>query len=211
MKLGNVLILGDSYSTFEGCIPNGYACYYIAAGKPETDVTEKEQTWWAQLIQETGANLVMNNSWSGSTICNTGYDQADFTHESFITRVDELIENEFFQKNEIDTVFIFGGTNDSWAGSPVGSLQFENWSKKDLYEVLPATCYLLHRLKTATPVKRIVVLVNTLLSPAVEKGLIEAAEHYQVDCVRFQKIAKACGHPTIQGMRDIKNELLQKL
>ena len=64
MKIGNVLIIGDSYSTFEGKIPDGYACYYIKSGKPETDVTKEEQTWWAQLIQETNAKLVLNISWS---------------------------------------------------------------------------------------------------------------------------------------------------
>lgn len=211
MQLGNFIIFGDSYSTFESFVPDGYACYYTYAGRGETDVRKKEQTWWSLLEEETGAKLVMNNSWSGSTICNTGYDQADFTHESFITRLDELIENGFFTKNHIDTALIFGGTNDSWAGAPIGNFQYENWTKADLYQFLPAICYLLHRFTTATPVKQIVVIVNSELSKEVTNGLIDAAKHYGVTFVQMENIAKACGHPTIQGMRDIKNELLAKL
>ncbi len=44
-NIGNLFILGDSYSTFEGYIPEGYAAWYINAGKPETDVTRLDQTW----------------------------------------------------------------------------------------------------------------------------------------------------------------------
>ena len=30
VNLGNVLILGDSYSTFKGFIPEGYLYYYLS-------------------------------------------------------------------------------------------------------------------------------------------------------------------------------------
>lgn len=211
MELGNVLILGDSYSTFEGQIPAGYACYYTTTPRPETDVTKLEQTWWYRLFKETNANLLLNSSYSGSTICNTGYDKVDYTDRSFISRLDELIENGFFENNRVDTLFIFGGTNDSWAGSPVGEIKYENWSKDDLYAVLPAVCYLLHRVKTATNVKKTYVIVNTSLSTAIEKGLLEAAAHYGVNSVRLEKIAKNGGHPSIEGMENIKNEILAKI
>ena len=59
----NLLIFGDSYSTFKGYIPEGYAFYYSEDGRPETDVTALEETWWHQVINEMGANLVLNNSW----------------------------------------------------------------------------------------------------------------------------------------------------
>ena len=68
----NILILGDSYSTFEGCIPEGYATYY-----PALDVTRAEQTWWSRVLRATGARLAQNNSWSGSTVCHTAYDGVD--------------------------------------------------------------------------------------------------------------------------------------
>lgn len=46
-----VAVLGDSYSTFEGFIPKGYATWYSPTTPPETtDVNKVEQTWWWQVI-----------------------------------------------------------------------------------------------------------------------------------------------------------------
>lgn len=46
-----VAVLGDSYSTFEGFIPKGYATWYSPTALPETtDVNKVEQTWWWQVI-----------------------------------------------------------------------------------------------------------------------------------------------------------------
>ena len=46
-----VAVLGDSYSTFEGFIPKGYATWYSPTAPPETtDVNKAEQTWWWQVI-----------------------------------------------------------------------------------------------------------------------------------------------------------------
>ena len=38
-------ILGDSYSTFDGHIPEGNACWYFSTPQGENDVTYVEQTW----------------------------------------------------------------------------------------------------------------------------------------------------------------------
>lgn len=46
LRLGKIYILGDSYSTFEGCIPEGNASWYFRAPSDNTDVTDKKQTWW---------------------------------------------------------------------------------------------------------------------------------------------------------------------
>lgn len=51
MDLKNVLIFGDSYSTFEGYIPNGFAIYYSKTEGGETDVRAVEDTWWYPLIK----------------------------------------------------------------------------------------------------------------------------------------------------------------
>jgi hypothetical protein len=64
----NTLIFGDSYSTFKGYVPDGYAVYYPENDKFETDVKNVCQTWWHQVMGEAGFKLALNNSWSGSTI-----------------------------------------------------------------------------------------------------------------------------------------------
>lgn len=121
--LGNVFILGDSYSTFEGFIPEGYDIYYNTEGPNyirnnpdmklgDNDVNDVEQTWWYTIANENGT-LLRNCSWSGTTICNTGYGGADFSEISFIARFEKLLKNGYFEENHVDTIFLFGGTNDS--------------------------------------------------------------------------------------------------
>ena len=122
-----VSVLGDSYSTFRGMIPQGYAVFYP---HDQVDVKEADQTWWAQLIRENGWKLEINNSYSGSTVCNTGYNRADYSDRAFISRVNYI--------GNPDILFIFGGTNDAWANSPIGEYKYADWTKQDLFSFRPA-------------------------------------------------------------------------
>ena len=205
----NVLILGDSYSTFEGCIPENYAIYYSKETE-NSDVCKVEHTWWHSLFSETNSNLIHNNSWSGSTICYTGYGNIDCSKtNSFIFRLNQLIENGFFNENEINTVFIFGGTNDTWANAPIGELKFSDWSKEELHAALPAFCCLMNKIKETVPKAQIYWLINTELKPEIVDGMIKACEYYHIDFIKFETIDKTAGHPTIKGMQDIKNQIIE--
>ena len=212
MSLGNVMIFGDSYSTFAGYIPEGYAVYY--SGKRETppDVSDVTKTWWHQVISETGSTLVQNNSWSGSTICYTGYDTTDRSKSSsFIYRFNKLVDDGFFKQNKIDTLFIFGGTNDSWCKAPVGQLQFSDWTHDSLFFVLPAICHFLYRVKTELPDTNIICLINNGINPEIIKAMKTACDYYGVKNIVFDHIDKVNGHPTEQGMKDIKNQIIENL
>lgn len=209
--LGNVLILGDSYSTFEGFIPSGYATYYYAKGRPETDVRNVNETWWHTLLNETGSKLILNSSFSGTTICHTGYNGEDYSHKSFISRLDKLIDEGFFKENSVDTFIIFGGTNDDGANAPIGNFQYENWQKADLYSVFPAICYLLNRSKSIIHGARIIFIINTHLKKEVEEGIKSACNHYCVEYIALKDIEKNSGHPTITGMKQIKDQVLEYL
>lgn len=61
-------IIGDSYSTFKGFVPKEYDCYYP---NPELvdDVIYVEDTWWGKLINHQGMRLLVNDSYSGATVC----------------------------------------------------------------------------------------------------------------------------------------------
>ena len=208
----NVIIFGDSYSTFENFIPNGYAAYYSENERPETDVTKVEQTWWYQVVEEAGFKLALNNSWSGSTIGYTGYDNVDCSKSSsFIYRLKQLIENGFFMENKIDTVLVFGGTNDSWSNAPLGEIKYSGWEEKDLFSVLPAVCYFLNLLKETLPQTKIYCLINTEIKPEIASCMENACEKYHITPITFNSIDKKCGHPTIQGMKDIKESVLSVL
>ena len=210
MNFKNVLIFGDSYSTFKGLIPEGYAAYYSNETHIESEVDTADKTWWMQLINETESNLVLNNSWSGSTIGYTGYNGNDCSHtSSFIYRLRTLKEQGFFEKNEINSVFVFGGTNDSWSNAPLGELKFSDWEENDLYSVLPAIPYFLKTLKETLPKADIYCLINTEIKSEIIEGLNAASEKIGVKAVKFEYIDKIGGHPTHKGMTDIKEQILK--
>ena len=54
-------ILGDSISTYQGYIPASNDYYY-----PQTYLQNVNCTWWKRLLDDTGMQLLVNNSWSGS-------------------------------------------------------------------------------------------------------------------------------------------------
>ena len=160
-----VSILGDSYSTFYGHVsPAANLCWYGVPGeKKENDVTKVEETWWYRFIHEHGFQLERNNSYSGSTVCHTGYEKADYSDRSFITRIHNL--------GTPDIILVFGGTNDSWAGAPIGVYQYDGWTKADLYSFRPAFCYLLASLKQLYPAARIYNITNSELSEEVTDSM----------------------------------------
>lgn len=207
MKSNNVLIFGDSYSTFEGFIPDGYDVYYPSSS---ADVKSVEDTWWHMVIEETDSRLIQNNSWSGSTVCYTGYNGDCSENSSFICRLKQLINNGFFEKNDINTVYVFGGTNDSWANSPIGEPMYSDWKKEDLYSVLPAFGYFIDKLKRLLPKADIVCIINTELKPEIADGFESAGKQLGVNCVVLHDIDKAEGHPTKKGMCQIKEQILNR-
>ena len=208
----NAIILGDSYSTFEGYIPEGYAVYYSDKECDNTDVRKVSETWWSIFAKKTGVNFVLNNSWSGSTVCYTAYGARDCSADSsFIYRAEQLIENGFFEKNDIDTVFIFGGTNDSWADSPLGELKFSDISRDDLFCVRPAIAYLVKRLREALGDVNIVCIANTEIKSEIIEAIKLSAEQYGACAVILSDIDKKCGHPTVKGMSQIADQVEQAL
>lgn len=210
IDLGNVFILGDSYSTFEEYIPSGYVTWYTKGMINDTDVNSVEQTWWKQLINETNSALVRNCSWSSTTVCHTGY-EGDCSEKSFITRIDNLFKNGFFTKNKIDTFFILGGTNDSLANSPIGNMMFSGWQKKDLFSYEPAVCYLLHKLKENLLNTRIVFIVNCDIKQEIIDSTVNICEKYGVEKILLKNIEKRSNHPNIKGMLQIKDQILNFL
>lgn len=67
-----VSIMGDSISTYEGIIPEGYAVFYDEPTRKKNGLDSVRDTWWMQVLQTLEADLLMNNSYSGSQV--TGED-----------------------------------------------------------------------------------------------------------------------------------------
>lgn len=193
-----VSILGDSYSTYRGMIPEGYAVFYPLNGN---DVQNVEQTWWDIFIKEHGYQLEKNNSYSGSTVCNTGYNKEDYSDRAFISRINYI--------GNPDILFIFGGTNDSWAGSPIGDYRYAGWTKNDLFSFRPALAYLLNGLKSLYPATRIYLILNSELKEEINESVKTIGKHYDVPVIVLHDIEKQIGHPSIKGMRAIADQLTE--
>lgn len=196
-----VSILGDSYSTFHGYItPDTNSCWYGVPGvERENDVKKVEETWWHHFINDHGYQLEINNSYSGATVCNTGYKKADYTDRSFITRMKNL--------GKPDVIFIFGGTNDSWAGAPIGEYRHEGWTKEELYSFRPAFCQLLDYVTKHYPDAEVYNITNTGLSEDVTESISKICCHYNVTNICLHDIDKQLGHPSIQGMKSIAGQV----
>ncbi len=212
MKLGNIMIFGDSYSTYEGYIPEGYAVYYSGHRVSPPDVFDMKNTWWGRILETTDAVLVQNNSWSGSTIGYTGYNNSDCSHSSsFIYRFEKLLSEGFFERNKIDTLFIFGGTNDSWSNAPLGELKYDGIEDSDLFCVLPAISYFAKRLRETLHGTRVIFIGNCNIKSEITDTMKSVCEHCGFGYVTLSEIDKINGHPTELGMEQICNQVLANI
>lgn len=209
MKLGNVMIFGDSYSTFVGCIPAGYAVYYSGHRDRGPDINSKDESWWGITVNKTGATLVRNDSWSGSTVGYTGYNGSDNSKSSsFIYRLEKLAAEGFFEENKIETVFVFGGTNDSWSDAPLGEYTEQISDKKELYNVLPAISYFFTALRRILPDADIYGICNCDIKKEIVEATEKVCERIGAKAIVLNGINKLNGHPTPLGMEQIAEQVM---
>ena len=196
-----VSILGDSYSTYENYVTpsTNELWYYAQNGAQKTDVKNVRQTWWHQVISENGWRLCINNSYSGATISYTGYDGNDYSARSFNTRMTDL--------GQPDIIFVFGATNDSWAGAPIGEYKYENIQYGDLYAFRPAMAYLLQRMKDRYLNTEIYFILNDDLRDEIDESVKTICAHYSVPVIELVSIDKLSGHPSVKGMRQIADQV----
>lgn len=198
----SVTIFGDSYSTYEGWLmPDSMETWYYKAetSNKRTDVRKVSDTWWWQLIKKKDWKLERNNSWSGATVCYTGYDDRDYTYKSFLTRVDNL--------GSPDVILLFCATNDSWCGAPIGEYKYEDWRRADLYTFRPAFACLLSRLQERYPTAVLYVISNDGLRKEVTESMAAISSHYGVPMIQLHDIDKISGHPSVKGMRQIAEQV----
>lgn len=106
-------ILGDSISTYDGYIPTGFNVFYPLSG----ELTDVSQTWWMQLLGNTGMELCANDSSSGSTCVGDSLSTDDPQYGCSGLRT-SLLNGE--QGRMPDVIIIYMGTNDLLEGIPLG-------------------------------------------------------------------------------------------
>ena len=200
-QIPSVSILGDSYSTYEDFVtPSTNELWYYAKNvEAKTDVKDVCQTWWHQVIKENGWRLCLNNSYSGATICYTGYDGNDYSARSFNTRMNNL--------GSPDIIFVFGATNDSWAGAPIGEYKYEGITKADMYSFRPALAYMLKWMTDYYLNTKIYFLLNDDLRDEIDESVKTICARYGVPVIELEGIDKISGHPSVKGMRQIADQV----
>ena len=212
-----ISILGDSISTFKSFIPDGFATKY-----PLADVTSVEDTWWYQVKDSLGYDLLENNSFSGSRVSNGG-------NGSLQTRLNSI-------SDETDLCLIFMGTNDLGNGVKFGD--FDPSKKEfDLSEFTDAFCNAITKLQIQypmtkfiwmTPLKRFVSSSdNTQYANAGQtvdtytNRIIEACNYYGIEYLDMRGLGITSMnqtrylvdglHPNKAGMKLLSAFVYQKL
>ncbi len=200
-----VSILGDSYSTFQGCVqPETNESWYFPGDPAEkTDVTSPELTWWRIFLERTGWELERNNSYSGATICNRGYDGADYSHRAFTHRV--------FDLGDPDIILVFGATNDYWSHAAITPEESAEPLPHPFYAFAPAMDYLLQQLGALYPRAEAVFMLNDEIKGPLREKILEQCAARGVRCLELHDVEKRMGHPDAAGMRAIADQLIRFL
>ena len=145
----SVSIFGDSISTYEGYIPEGFAVYYPLSG----EVTDVSQTWWMQLLEDTGMELCSNDSSSGSTCVGYSMSVDDPKYGCGGYRISSLSGE---QGKIPDVIIIYMGTNDLLTGVPLGDNDGTKWvAEGEIENFSDAYCLILDKIASNYPISRI--------------------------------------------------------
>lgn len=206
-------ILGDSYSTYFGWLPTGFDSWYANSGADgentqSNSLNDVTETWWYKLMSENGMKLLINDSFSGTTICTTSWGGID-TVDSFVGRSKLLCEDNV-TKEKPDFIFILGGLNDTWGNSPIGTVKYDDITEEDLKSTLPALSFIIAKLKKWNPQAKIVNLKLSSLPTDLLNGIDSICTHYGIDNILLDwvEISKENNHPTASGMTSIKNMIV---
>ena len=193
-----VSILGDSYSTFQGAIPAGYAVWYDGT---KNGVDSVEKTWWSIAIKALGGQLEKCDAFSGATISATGYGGADYSDRSFVTRATRL--------GNPDIILVCGATNDSWANSPLGEQKLSGWTDEDLKCFYPSMSKLLDVLTKTYPKAKIYFILNDDLKPEISRWVKRCCNKKRVPVIELDgSVTKEHGHPDAAGMIEFARKVV---
>ena len=147
----NVSIMGDSISTYEGFIPEGYDLYYTAEKRAVNGMDSVRDTWWSQVLDALDAKLLVNNAYSGSLV--TG---DEFPSASGMERTSALARDGITP----DMILVYMGVNDFGFAIPCDRSYAESPDEptfRDAYTTM------LRRMQANYPAARIVC--GTILKP----------------------------------------------
>lgn len=122
----NFSILGDSISTLKGYNPEGYSVFYEGSNCEKSGVNGIEDTWWGQVINYFGGELLVNNSWSGSQVAKVPNQFGLFPSGCSDERTNGLHKDGKYP----DVIIVYIGTND-WARAVQPEIKIVGWRNEN--------------------------------------------------------------------------------
>lgn len=192
-------IIGDSITTFNGAIPEGYSCFYPY---PTADIFDVNQTWWMQTVNELGAGLFINNSYSGSCV---GIGSSSDSQNT------ERLNKLYVGDEKPDYLLIYMGSNDCH-GSTSLLKGFKNGYKVMLDKIIaksPKTKIFLCTL----PKSKLYTETDRL---AYNKVITDYAEQYGLKVIDFASLDVTpylidSAHPNKAGMTALAQKAIDEL
>ena len=102
-----ISIIGDSISTYYGFVPDGYKVYYNEEIALENQLTSVDDTWWRIVCKHLGAEICVNNSYSGSRVSGNGFECASS---------DDRTSSLHTEGTTPDLILLYIGANDFGRG-----------------------------------------------------------------------------------------------
>ena len=213
-------ILGDSISTFEGYSTPRFSEFYTDRIKYSSGIVKFEHTWWGNVIDTLGGELLVNHSISGSKVC--GKVGACSDARTSVLGRDDVTP---------DVIMVYMGTNDWGAGVKIYP-EGEEHADESVFSF--AYRAMLEKLKRNYPKAEIwcfTLGVGTrLFNPDFSFPYTKAGRHIEEYCREIRACAKEYGcrlidlyrpeqpfdtlddfHPNFFGMQTIADAVLEQL
>ena len=227
-----ISILSASTSTFAGYIPvaDGFNLEHRPRYPQANLLTDVNETWWMQVINELDAKLGINDSWAGSTVSNfidgNSGDVGEDAAMASLTRIQNLGSN-----GTPDVILFYGGGNDMGRGVTLGSFNPESAPVEvDLVKTkwdsfADAYVAAIMRLQYFYPDTEIIVIMSHEMPSYVTSAKLDkygpvmkaVCDHYGVkyvdlrDCgITFDMLPDDV-HPNAQGMDYITSDVLDTM
>lgn len=192
-------IIGDSISTYEGYIPEGFSAFYPY---PTADVSTVHKTWWMQVINKLGGSLFVNNSYSGTCVA---------TASKYSTRYKTRLNYCLLNNIAPDIIIIYMGSNDC-ASKYVNLDDFDQAYLEmlnNLKELCPNSEIILCTLATSIFYKE----TDRIAYGEVIKKYGKEFDYKVIDLENADISDKLVdtAHPNTSGMNEVAEEILKQI
>lgn len=188
----SVSVLGDSISTYQGYIPDDYACFYP---NMDNDVKDVTQTWWMQVLYNTGMRLAANGSYSASTVCGDSGEE----HSSAGCSDRRINDLKGPYGTSPDIILVYMGANDFFRAMDLGNFDGFPKGRGEKYYVNFSEAYelMLQKLQRTYPASRIYCMTLTEANSGDHPRVNEKGNTIADFNSRIKAIAAAYGIPVI--------------